>query len=197
MIQAIEERRSIRKFSDREISEEDLREILESGIKAPSSKNRQPWKFIVLRKNAKREMVAIFKKGIEREEKGAALLPESRMHLAGARYTVQIAAQAPVVILAVNTLGKGPLADLTAEESVYQICNIQSVSAAIENMLLAAAQKRIGSLWICDTYFAYEELNQWKGTPGDLIAAIALGYPEEAPGPRPRKTLEDVVEWRE
>ena len=50
MIQAIEERRSIRKFSDREISEEDLREILESGIKAPSSKNRQPWKFIVLRK---------------------------------------------------------------------------------------------------------------------------------------------------
>ena len=82
MIQAIEERRSIRKFSDREISEEDLREILESGIKAPSSKNRQPWKFIVLRKNAKREMVAIFKKGIEREEKGAALLPESRMHLA-------------------------------------------------------------------------------------------------------------------
>mgnify|MGYP002229309828 CR=1 FL=1 len=41
---AINSRRSIRRFSDREIPHDIICKIIESGIKAPSSKNRQPWK---------------------------------------------------------------------------------------------------------------------------------------------------------
>ena len=88
------------------------------------------------------------------------------------------------------------MADLTPEERIYDICNLQSISASIENMLLAASDKGIGSLWICDIYFAYAELSQWLNEPGALIAAVALGYPDESPKARPRKKLEDVVEWR-
>ncbi len=64
-------------------------------------------------------------------------------------------------------------------------------------MLLAATEKGIGSLWICDIYFAYEELCEWLNAEGELLAAAAFGYPEEAPKARPRKRLDEVVEWRE
>ena len=68
MIPTIYDRRSIRKFKDKPISQKDITDIIQSGIKAPSSKNRQPWKYIVIQGNAKEEMLKVFRKGIEGEE---------------------------------------------------------------------------------------------------------------------------------
>ena len=196
MVQAINERRSIRKFQNRPISEQDIIDILQSGIKAPSSKNRQPWKYIVVQEKAKEEMLKVFREGIFREETKDALLPQSKKYISGAKYTVEILEQAPVVIFAINPLVKGVLEELTPEERIYEICNIQSISASIQNMLLEATQKGIGSLWICDIYFAYAELCKWLNVEGELLAAVALGYPDEFPEERPRKKIEDIVEWR-
>ena len=85
---------------------------------------------------------------------------------------------------------------MTADERISEICNAQSIGAAIENMTLAATELGLGSLWICDTFFAQKELCEWLGADGELYAALALGYAAEAPGPRPRKKMEDVIEWR-
>ena len=90
MISAIYERRSIRKFLDKPISQEDIMDIIQSGVKAPSSKNRQPWKYIVIQGNAKVEMLKVFRQGIEREENESALLPHSKQHIPAAKYTVDI-----------------------------------------------------------------------------------------------------------
>ncbi len=196
MISAIYDRRSIRKFSNKPISPKDITDIIQSGIKAPSSKNRQPWKYIVIQGKSKEEMLKVFRQGIEREENERALLPQSKRYIATAKYTVDIMSEAPTVIFVDNTLGKSILADLTLEEHVYEICNIQSISASIQNMLLAATEKGIGSLWICDIYFAYPELYEWLDSEGQLIAAIAFGYPNEFPKERPRKNIDDIVEWR-
>ena len=57
MIEAIRQRRSIRFFLPDPISDENLREILTAGQWAPSPKNRQPWRFIVVRGEAKRGMM--------------------------------------------------------------------------------------------------------------------------------------------
>lgn len=196
MISAIYDRRSIRKYLDKPISKKDITDIIQSGIKAPSSKNRQPWKYIVVQGNAKEEMLEVFRQGIEREENGRALLPQSKQHIAAAKHTVAIMAEAPTIIFVVNSLGKSNLAELTPEEHVYEICNIQSISASIQNMILTATEKGIGSLWICDIYFAYAELCEWLECDGQLIAAIAFGYPNEFPKERPRKKMDDIVEWR-
>ena len=196
MISEIYDRRSIRKFSDKPVSQKDIVDILESGIKAPSSKNRQPWKYIVIQGNAKAEMLKVFRQGINREENEKALLPQSKQHIAAAKYTIAVMEEAPTVIFVMNSLGKDILSELTPEEHIYEICNIQSISASIQNMLLAATEKGIGSLWICDIYFAYSELCEWLNCDGQLIAAIALGYPNEFPKERPRKKLDDIVEWR-
>ncbi len=171
-------------------------EIIQSGIKAPSSKNRQPWKYIVVQGREKEEMLEVFRRGISREENERALLPQSRQHIAAAKYTVDIMEDAPVIVFVVNSLGKSILSELTPEERIYEICNIQSISASIQNMLLSATEKGIGSLWICDIYFAYSELCEWLNSEGQLVAAIAFGYPDESPRERPRKSLNDVVVWR-
>ena len=196
MISEIYDRRSIRKFSDKPVSQKDIVDILESGIKAPSSKNRQPWKYIVIQGNAKAEMLKVFRQGINREENEKALLPQSKQHIAAAKYTIAVMEEAPTIIFVMNSLGKDILSELTPEEHIYEICNIQSISASIQNMLLAATEKGIGSLWICDIYFAYQELCKWLNSDGQLIAAIAFGYPNESPQARPRKKLDHIVEWR-
>ncbi len=100
-------------------------------------------------------MLEVFRQGIEREENDRALLPQSRQRIAAAKYTIDIMAEAPAMVFVVNSMGKSIMEELTTEERVYEICNIQSVSASIQNMLLAATEKGIGSLWICDIYFAY------------------------------------------
>lgn len=195
MIPEIYARRSVRKFSAAPIAKEDIADIIQSGLKAPSAKNRQSWKYIVAQGRAKEEMLAVFRRGIAREE-AAPLLPDNRQYIAGAKRTAAIMAEAPVTIFVVNTLGKSILAGLTPEERVYESCNIQSIGASIQNMLLTAAAKGIGSLWIGDIFFAHAELREWLACEGELVAAVAFGYPNEFPVERPRKKFEDVVEWR-
>jgi nitroreductase len=48
IFQAIRKRRSIREFSDQAVSQEDRMVIVESGIWAPSGKNNQPWRFVLI-----------------------------------------------------------------------------------------------------------------------------------------------------
>ncbi len=47
MMNAIYERKSIRKYKDNLVSKEDILKIVQAGMAAPSAKNRQPWKYIV------------------------------------------------------------------------------------------------------------------------------------------------------
>ena len=195
MLSTIINRRSIRRYKNVDVPKHLIEEILRAGILAPSSKNRQPWKFIVTAGNTKNDMLAAMRKGFN-QEKECPLLPESVPYLNGAEYTLKIMEQAPVIIFVVNSLGKDIQSSLTSEERIYEICNAQSIGAAIENMTLTATEIGLGSLWICDTYIAYNELKNWLNVEGELFAAMAVGYADENPLARPRKKLEDVVEWR-
>jgi nitroreductase len=195
MLDAISNRRSIRAYKDLPIPKPVLEQILQAGTLAPSSKNRQPWKFTVVSGASKQAMLSVMEQGLARE-KGSPLLPGSRQHLPGAEYTLEIIKKAPVTIFIMNTLGIPFSASLTPEQRVYEICNAQSIGAAIENMALTATELGLGSLWVCDTFFAYEELKSWLDSEGELFAALTLGYADESPLPRPRKKKEAITEWR-
>lgn len=195
MIQAIADRRSIRKYKGDNIPQSAIKEIVKAGMLAPSSKNRQPWKFVIVTGDSKEDVLLAMEAGLERE-KNNPFLPESAMHLKGAEYTLSIMRQAPVVIFIINTLGLDLNTTLDAEERIYEICNAQSIGAAIENMTLTATELGLGSLWICDTYFAYRELSNWLGGDGELFAAMTIGYADETLPAKPRKDINDVIEWR-
>lgn len=194
MQEVIKNRRSIRKYKNTPIPKEQVREILQAGMLAPSSKNRQPWRFIVVTGASKEKSCNVMEKGILRE-KISPFIPDSSPYITGAEHTLQIMRQAPVIIFIVNEIAASFDKTPTMDERVSEICNAQSIGAAIENMTLTATELGLGSLWICDTFFAQKELSEWLN--GEPYAALAIGYAAEKTCPRPRKKPENVIEWRE
>ncbi|MDR0563212.1 MAG: nitroreductase family protein [Spirochaetaceae bacterium] len=195
IIDAIVNRRSIRTFLEKDIDRAILEKILTAGMSAPSAKNRQPWKFIVIANERKHDMISIIKSGLEHEKSGAGLLPNFKQYISSAEHTVKIMEEAPVTLFVINTENVF-LLNQTAEEKLFEMANIQSIGASIQNILLAALEYGIGSLWICDIYFAYHELRTWLNTEQQIIAAVSLGYPNETPFPRARKRIDAIVEWK-
>ena len=195
MLSEIVNRRSIRAYLPQPVSRKDIETVLQAGALAPSAKNRQPWRFTVALAKKKAEALAAMAQGLE-EERRRPLLPESAQFLNGAVQTLAIMERAPVVIFVTNLLGRDPREALTTDERVFELCNAQSLGACLENMALQATALGLGSLWICDTYFAYDALNAWLGGQRVLAAAMALGYAAGNPPPRPRKPLEELAEWR-
>ncbi len=193
MIQEIKARRSVRKFKPDSISKAAVDEIVLAGSLAPSAKNRQPWKFTITEGKSKAELCEVMEAGLKRE-KISPLLPESTAGIADAEHTLSIMRQAPLLIFITDIYGSDLTVHLTADEHEFEICNTLSIGAAIQNMILTAQNLGIGSLWICNTCFAQRELNELLN--GELRAALALGYPAEAPNARPRKDIRDIIEWR-
>lgn len=194
--EAMERRRSIRRFRPDPIPMERVRAVLEAAVRAPSAKNRQPWRFVVVSGAAKEGMLRAMADGIARERAGDGLLPHMGGYAAAALHSLDIMAQAPVILFVLNA--EAPAMETSADmEGVFRtLGNVESIGAAMEHLLLAAVDEGLGALWICDVFFAYRELVAWLGTDRQMVAAVALGVPDENPPPRPRKPLEDVTEWR-
>lgn len=191
-----EERRSIRKYQNRMVERGDIEKLIEAARLAPSAKNRQPWKYIVYTGAEKEKLLNAMEKGLEREAAEHNLLPKSAFGLPDAFHTLQVMRQAPVVIIVMNTNGQSPYEEIDTDRRLSEICDSLSIGASIENMLLKATQLGLGTLWIANTCFAYHDMMQVIQAPGQLIGAVALGYPDEQPPKRPRKPIEDILEFR-
>lgn len=196
MNNSIYNRRSIRKYLDRNVSKEMIEQIIDAGRMAPSAKNRQPWKYIVLGGKSKAEFLEHMQKGIIREENECALLPNSKKGIPDAKNTYKIMVEAPILIVILNSNCGTPFAEIDTDNRFTEICDTLSIGAAIENMLLKATDMGLGTLWIANTCYAYEELTTYLNTTKQLVGAIALGYADENPAQRPRKPIEEIVEYR-
>ena len=187
-LEAIATRRSIRRFKDTPIPDALLRTILKAATQAPSGKNRQPWRFIVVTGDKRREMVGVMRDGIATSQaRGDGL--------GSAEATARIMEQAPVTVFVFNPHGNHPYLAHSIGEMFEDLVNVQSVGAAIQNMLLAAQDLGIGSLWIADVFSAYDELCAWLGQRCEMVAAVALGYPDEQPDARSRQPVDKVTRW--
>ena len=96
----------------------------------------------------------------------------------------------------INTNQHTPFASIENEKLIVEICDSLSIGAAIENMILTATGYRLGTLWIANTCFAYNELMDFIGTDSQLTGIVAIGFANEAPAKRPRKPFEEIVEYR-
>lgn len=98
-VDTINTRRSIRKFQDKAIPSEVLKIILSLATKAPSGKNRQPWRYCVLQNKSKNELVQIMKQTVETrslygQDIGSCLI------------SIQAMTEAPAVVLVFNPYSK-------------------------------------------------------------------------------------------
>jgi nitroreductase len=160
--EAIRARRSIRVFKSKPIEEEKLQRILEVARLAPTARNMQERKFVVVRERALREQL-----------------------MKAAKNQTSVI-QAPVVIAACGTI---PEHVMTCGQLAYPI----DVAIAVDHMSLQAVEEGLGSCWVCA--FSEPEVKRILAIPETVrvVALLVLGYPGEAPQPRPRNPLDEMV----
>ena len=167
-MECIKTRVSVRSYRPDQISEEVIREILEAATAAPSSGNVQDWEFIVVRN------------------------PEGKRRLSEAAYGQDFINEAPVVVVVCSDLKKISGAYGIRGESLY---SIQNTAAAIQNLMLAAWSKGIGSCWV--GAFNEERVRGILVLPSYVrpLAIITLGYPDKKPNKPERRDLKEVVHF--
>ncbi|MBR0599959.1 nitroreductase family protein [Sinanaerobacter chloroacetimidivorans] len=176
MMKEIEKRRSIRKYRNKPIEDEKIIQLLESARLAPSGSNTQPWHFILVKEEA------------------------SKQKLAEASHKQNWMISAPVFIVCVADI-RCRMTEQTAvslqEDSpqveLKQI--IRDTSISMEHILLQAENLGLGACWVA--WFTQEEIRPILNIPADkyVVGIITLGYADEAPKPRPRKKLEEIVHY--
>jgi nitroreductase len=110
-MKAILTRQSIRKYTDKEVSDEIIHKLLEAAMAAPSAKNQRPWQFIVVKdKKILRDLSEVQKYGEMLKEAFCAILVcgDLRLEAAFPGYWVQgCSAATQNILLAAHDLGVG------------------------------------------------------------------------------------------
>jgi len=165
--EVIERRYSLRDFDrSRDVAPENVEKILRAAIRAPSAGNMQPWFFMVVREERKKEALA------------RAALDQSFI------------AQAPVVVVVCADPDRSAMR--YGGRGTHLYC-LQDTAAATENLLLAAVALGLGGCWV--GAFHEEEAARALDLPSHLrpVAIVPLGYPSRpAAGRTSRRDLKEV-----
>jgi coenzyme F420-0:L-glutamate ligase/coenzyme F420-1:gamma-L-glutamate ligase len=194
LLDMIKDRRSVKDYTPKEVSKETIFRILEASRWAPSAHNAQPWHFIVIMDPALKQKLAKDMASSWNEDMSKNGIPEEHRE-SFVKTSVERFMNAPIVIVAcliMENMDKYP--DDRRKKIEYTMA-VQSVAAAIENMLLAAQSEELGSCWFCAPLFCQDVVRKTLRIPKhiDPQALITLGYPANKPSPQPRKPLGDMV----
>lgn len=188
LLDVLKRRRSIRKYQDRAVPAELIREVLLAAGWAPSAHNAQPWRFnILFDPQVKRRLVEAMA-----EAWSADMARDgSRVDAETQKARVERFVSAPVLILACVTMdGMARQPDLEREGFERDLA-VASLGAALQNLFLAAYAAGLGACWFCAPAFCKETVREALGIPANVEpqALITMGYPIEEPLAPPRKQL--------
>ncbi len=193
--ETVRNRRSIRRFTEQEVPQEDILTILEAARLAPSATNEQPWHFIVIRdkqlKNSMRDMInAIVDAEISSTDDKSRVQRLSKMRIYSTHFAT---APIAVAVLAKPWTGSGYTA---AGETTPRDLGIESASMAAAHLQLAATALGYGSCFSsAPAEFARNEMEAILDIqqPWFLIGLISLGVASKKPSePSPRKPLDET-----
>ena len=166
--EVIAKRRSVRHFNTKlDVSDEDIRALLEAAVAAPTAGNIQPWRFVVVRSLEARERLA------------------EALHQ-------KWATAAPVVI--VVCVDPRPCSARYGDRG-ERLYAIQDTAAAVENILLAAVDRGLASCWI--GAFDADAVREALGISAPItpVAILPVGYSAESAGRPARRPLDEVTTW--
>ena len=172
LLDLMNQRQSIRKFKEKEISKELIEKIIQAGVTAPSAFNSQPWRFVVIQNQEKKQELSLayssLRKKFEWYEQDTSFIEKS----------------VPIIVL--------------CEEEDY----LKEISCglAIQNMLLASESLGLGSLTVGAFSMNPESEEELKkivsAKKEEKVVLICLfGYKDEIPERKSRKAIEEVVEF--
>ena len=162
-------------------SDEDLRSILEAGMRVPDHGRLTPWRFLLIRGEARYALGAVIAKAFRRDNPE---VDDARVELERQRL-----ARAPVVVAVISKVLKA--------HKIPEWEQVLSAGAACQNLLVAALSLGYAAQWLTEWY-AYEPLvDEALGLAGeDRVAGFVYIGNAEAPGDRARPAFDEVVsEW--
>ncbi|MBW5445066.1 NAD(P)H nitroreductase [Cohnella sp. CFH 77786] len=204
--QLIQERRSIRKFADRPVSEEDIRELIDCARYAPSDTNSQTWEFVVVTNPDKISAIEkmtwdeLHKRAQEAEERG--LSREGRLLVKSFGPYATAFSDAPALIVCLATPYQSKFRERIFDpiglvnDEVWREEGIKSSCLASMNLMLAAHARGMATCPMTGPVLLAEKpLREYLGIDESrqVNMVIALGYPSETPGKLPRKEIDEIL----
>ena len=196
--QVVENRRSVRQFTDQPVEKALIEKILQTGTRAPNAHNRQSWRFAVL--TEKTDMVRMAEamgQDYQQVLLDGGMTPDEVAERA--RMRVARLTGAPVVIVVcVDTSDLDGYSDENRDTGEYLMA-VQSAALAGGHMLLAAQALGLAGVWLCGPLFAPEKVRASLNLPDTWRAQgmLLIGNANESPSFRERKPLDEVVRWVE
>jgi nitroreductase len=182
VMQAIRDRRSIRKYRSEPVTEEALHTILEAVRRAPSWTNTQCWRLIVVRDSVMKKKLADLLRTGRPDGKNAA---------------TEAVRNAPVVVVACAERGlsgfwSGDRKGMPATDK-GEWWFMFDLALAMQNLTLAAHALGLGTVHV--GLFDVDEVARILGVPENIavVELMALGWPDEKPSIRPRKDISEFV----
>lgn len=192
--QLMQARRSVRRFRPDPVPRPVVEALIEAAGWAPSPHGRQPWRFAVITRQEARQgladaMGATWVEQLALDGQDAAII-EAR--LAGSRRRLLTTPVLIIPCLYLADLDQYPDPDRQAAEETMAI---QSLGAAIQNLLLAAADRGLDTGWMCAPLFCPEIVRDALGLAPTLIphAIIQLGWAAQDPQRRGRLPVETLI----
>ncbi len=166
IFQVIRDRRSIRKYLDTPVEDEKIEQILDAARLAPSWKNMQCWRFLIIREQADRSKLL-------------AAIPDDNPGK-------KAIAAAPVVIIVCADPAES---DIENGIEYY----IADTAIAFEHLCLTAHALGLGTCWM--GWYNEGQIKSVFHIPDSIriVGLTPLGYPNQEPKPRPRKELAEIA----
>lgn len=162
--EAVKRRRSIRSYKPDRVPEEKLNRILEAVRLAPSGKNGQPWRFVVVQDESLRKN----------------LVPACRDQ--------QFIAEAPIVVVACAKEEES-----YQKQGGYMKSWSIDIGIALEHLILAAVAEGLGTCWIGAFEEPKVKQVLKIPADLRVVALTPLGYPTVEPASKPRKSLKEIM----
>ena len=161
----VNERRAIRKYKQFDIPDEDIKKILDAARLAPSAENSQPWRFIIVKDQKSKDLLA---------------RPSPQSFIVDANIIV--------VVLGDPSVSCCPVATWTTRDPMIATDHLVLAATALGygTCWIASYESRPKE-WV-------EEVKRTLKIPEHMhiIVLVAIGVPDENPAPRPRKTLQEI-----
>ena len=191
--EAINKRHSVREYERKIIPKKILIELIKDASKAPSAKNEQNYKFYIVNSKKKRDIVAKYLKSTLKLMNKQINKLEENLKKVLINFYSDLGGAQTIIFVYRKKIKNSP---------EYQFPNdLAGISCAIENLMLSAVSRGLGTCWIGSFKEPKieKDLNKLMNVKEDeeLITSILVGYPKKGYKPliRKKKKLKEIIKF--
>jgi F420 biosynthesis protein FbiB-like protein len=194
LLKIIKGRRSTRQFLPGKVPTQVIRELIEAARWAPSAHNAQPWRFLPLDGQEEKERLAEAMAGAYRRVLKKDGHPPAEIGNRVRKSALRLKAAPYLILACLCREDCRPFPD-RRRNRLEEILAHQGIGAALQNILLLAASRGLGTCWISAPLFCPRAVRNALPLPQswEPVAFIALGRPKAAKKQGRRRGLQAVL----